>query len=59
MGYDLDELLEDLERLPTTTAALGPDLAQLANDVVREPWRLRMRRRGVGGPNALRELLRS
>lgn len=59
MGYDGDQLMRELERQPMTMRSLLPDLGRLIDDVAREPWRVRKRRGGIGGPNVLRELLRS
>ncbi|HEY2283732.1 MAG TPA: sulfotransferase [Solirubrobacteraceae bacterium] len=57
MGYDGKRLAAELSREPPATATLLPDLGRLLNDVAREPWRVQIRRRGVGGPNVLRTLL--
>jgi hypothetical protein len=59
MGYDLDQILGELDREAPSMASIVPDLGRLIGDVAKEPWRVRMRRRGVGGPNMLRELLGS
>lgn len=59
MGYDADELIEQLDSQPLSTSLLLEDLRSLVGDVAREPLRVRMRRRGVGGPNPIRELLRA
>ncbi len=59
MGYDGAELLEQINRQPTTMASFVPDLGRLIDDVAREPWRARIRRGGIGGPNVLHELLKA
>jgi hypothetical protein len=59
MGYDLDELLCELHSQPAGTHELVSDVGRLIGDVVREPVRCRIRRRSVGGPNVLRELIGS
>ena len=59
MGYDRDELLRELDGQPSSMASLLPDVASLLDDLAREPVRVRMRRQGIGGPNAIRELLRA
>jgi hypothetical protein len=59
MGYELDELLSELDAQPHSTSCLLPDLGRLVGDVAKEPIRAQLRRRGIGGPNVLRELLRA
>jgi Sulfotransferase family len=59
MGYDADELVEQLDSQPLSTSLLLGDLRSLVGDIAREPVRVRMRRRGIGGPNPIRELLRA
>jgi Sulfotransferase family len=59
MGYDADQLIEQLDSRPLRTSLLLEDLRSLVGDVAREPVRARMRRHGVGGPNVIRELLRA
>ncbi len=59
MGYDGNRLLQELNDQPRATASLIPDLGRLIGDVAREPWRVQVRRKGVGGPNVLRELLKA
>lgn len=59
MGYDGERILRELDALPASMRWLIPDIARLIDDVAREPVRTQMRRRGIGGPNVLRELLRS
>jgi hypothetical protein len=57
MGYDLDALLADVARVPTSTQRLGDDLLQVAEAFVKEPIRARARRSvGLGGASALRPL---
>jgi len=58
MGYDVDRILQELDSQPLSTALLVPDLRRLINDVAKEPWRAHIRRKSVGGPNVLRELLK-
>ncbi|HEY2537330.1 MAG TPA: sulfotransferase [Solirubrobacteraceae bacterium] len=57
MGYDGEQILQELNSQPTSTRCLVPDVGQLTRDFVREPIRIQIRRRGIGGPNVLRELL--
>ena len=59
MGYDLSQIMRELDSQPTTLASLAPDLRRLVLDVVKEPVRVRIRRQGVGGPNVIRELLKA
>jgi hypothetical protein len=59
MGYDLDEIIGELDSQPTTRASLAPDLRRLVLDVAKEPVRVRIRDQGIGGPNMIRELLRT
>jgi hypothetical protein len=59
MGYPLQELLLELDSQPSGTAWLARDLVSLVADIVKEPVRVRIRRQGLGGPNVIRELLRS
>jgi len=59
MGYELGELTAELDRLPATRDSLLPDVGGLLLDLVKEPVRVRIRRRGAGGPNVIRELLAS
>lgn len=57
MGYELDELLADLDRVPSSTERLGDDLLQVAEALVKEPLRARARRSvGLGGASGLRPL---
>jgi hypothetical protein len=57
MGYDLDELLAEVNRVPSTTERLGGDLLQLGEALVKEPIRARARRSvGLGGASGLRPL---
>jgi Sulfotransferase family len=55
MGYDLDEMLAELDGQPFSADDLLADLGQLARDVATEPVRVRTRK--IGGPNVIRELL--
>jgi Sulfotransferase family len=59
MGYDRRALVADLASQPYCSASLLPDIRRLAVDLAKEPVRARMRRNGIGGPNVVRELLRS
>lgn len=58
MGYDGEALSDQLDARPLGTSLLLEDLRSLIGDVAREPVRVHMRRRGIGGPNVIRELLR-
>jgi hypothetical protein len=57
MGYDKQRIIADLDSQPTGMSNLLPDLGGLVRDLAKEPIRIPLRRRGVGGPNVLRELL--
>jgi hypothetical protein len=60
MGYDLDQLLDQLHSQPLSTSSLLADFGGLVSDLAKEPLRVRMRRRETGeGTNVLRELLRA
>jgi hypothetical protein len=59
MGYDLDELLADLDSLPRSTDSLGTDIWEAVKDVAKEPVRARTRTRRIGSPHVIRELLRA
>jgi hypothetical protein len=58
MGYELDELLGELERLPGSSRGLYTDAVRLGEALALEPVRALSRRAGVGGPGALGALLR-
>jgi Sulfotransferase family len=57
MGYDARQILADLDAQPTRNDCVIGDLGRLLGDLAREPVRVQMRRRGIAGPNVLRELL--
>jgi hypothetical protein len=59
MGYDGEQLVRELNSQPTSSSCLIPDLGRLLSDIVKEPIRIQIRRRGIGGPNVLRELLKA
>jgi len=59
MGYDGQQIVRDLNSQPTSADSLIPDLGRLLADVAKEPIRIQVRRRGIRGPNVLRELLRA
>jgi hypothetical protein len=59
MGYDQAALLAQLDQAPAHATALIGDLARLVEDVVKEPLRVRTRRRWTGAPPVIRELLRA
>ena len=59
MGYNADELIRALDAQPMRATSLLPDLLQLTVDLLKEPIRAQVRRRGVGGPNPIRELLKA
>lgn len=60
MGYDLDQLTDQLSCQPLSTSSLAGDLGDSVVDLVKEPLRLHMRRRAMGeGTNVLRELLKA
>jgi hypothetical protein len=57
MGYDLDQIVADLNAQPLSLDSLGPDLWAAAKDVAKEPLRVRTRGRRIGTPSVIRELL--
>jgi Sulfotransferase family len=57
MGYDLAQLLREVDSQPSSTRALLPDLGRMMDDVLRELARVRTRNRKLGGPNVIRELI--
>lgn len=59
MGYDGEQIIRELNSQPTSLNCLIPDLGRLVRDIVKEPIHIQGRRRGIGGPNVLRELLKS
>jgi Sulfotransferase family len=59
MGYDHEQIVQELDTQPTSASSLVPDLGRLIKDVAKEPIRVRTRNRRIGGPNVIRELLRT
>jgi Sulfotransferase family len=59
MGYDGKQIIGDLNAQPTSTSCLIPDLGRLLTDVAKEPIRIKVRRNGIGGPNVIRELIKT
>jgi Sulfotransferase family len=59
MGYDGRQIIRELNSQPMSASSLIPDIGRLISDVAKEPIRVQVRRRGIGGPNVLRELLRA
>lgn len=59
MGYDMDAMVRELDEQPLDMSSLLPDIWQLAKDVAKEPIRVRTRRKKIGEPNVIRELLRA
>jgi hypothetical protein len=59
MGYDGGQITRELDSRPVSMDCLIGDLGRLVGDVAREPVRIRIRRRGIAGPNVLRELLKA
>ena len=58
MGYDLDELLAELDSVPSDLRELPGDCLRSATALMKEPMRARARRSlGLGGPSALRYLI--
>lgn len=59
MGYDLNDLIRQLDDVPNASEHLVGDAARVARAVVREPFRARARRMvGLGRPSALRYVVR-
>jgi Sulfotransferase family len=59
MGYNGEQILQELNSQLTSADCLIPDIGSLVSDIAKEPIRIRMRRDGIGGPNVLRELLKA
>lgn len=59
MGYDGDRIVRELDSQPTSFSCLLPDLGRLIGDIAKEPVRVQVRSRGIGGPNVIRELLKA
>lgn len=59
MGYDGEQILNELNSEPVSMHCLIPDLGRLIKDVAKEPIRVRTRNRKIGGPNVIRTLLGS
>jgi len=57
MGYDGEQILDELNSEPASMRALVPDLGRLIKDVAKEPIRVRTRNRKLGSPNVIRALL--
>jgi sulfotransferase family protein len=57
MGYDLAQILAELDAQPASMDALLPDLGHLLVDVAKEPVRVWTRNRKLGSPNVIRALL--
>jgi hypothetical protein len=57
MGYDSDVLRGELDMLPVGVEGLLGDVGRMVRDIAREPMRVRIRRRGIAGPNVIRKLL--
>jgi hypothetical protein len=59
MGYDQKRLLADLASLPPSTDSVLGDAGRAIIDLAKEPIRVRTRRRRIGEPNVIRQLLAS
>ena len=58
MGYDLDQLLSELDAAPSTSTSLASDCARLTSALVKEPLRARARRSvGLARPSGLRYVI--
>ncbi|MDX6610211.1 MAG: hypothetical protein QOF85_2136 [Solirubrobacterales bacterium] len=57
MGYDLDQIVGELESQAPSLDSFGPDLWRAAKDVAKEPIRVRTRSRRLGTPSVIRQLL--
>jgi hypothetical protein len=57
MGYDLDQIVGELDSQPPSLDSFGLDLWQVAKDVAKEPIRVRTRSRRLGAPGVIRQLL--
>ena len=58
MGYDLNELLDELDAAPMSRQHLATDTAAMARALIKEPLRARARRSlSLGGPSVFRYLL--
>jgi hypothetical protein len=59
MGYDQGAMLEELASLPLAFGSVLGDAGRTIADIAKEPIRVRTRRRRIGEPNVIRELLRA
>jgi hypothetical protein len=59
MGYDRGRLLAELAAQPRSASSLLADLERLAQDLAKEPIRVRTRSHRVLGVNVIRELMRA
>lgn len=59
MGYDGGQLLEELRAAPRSCEHLASDVRRMLVDVAKEPLRVRTHNAWLGGPNVIRELLRT
>jgi hypothetical protein len=59
MGYDREQLVQELDAEPASFDAFLPDLGRCVKDVLKEPIRARTHGRRVGTPSVIRELLGS
>ena len=57
MGYDLGQLTDELNALPSSRDELATDLWQTARGLAQEPVRVRTRNRRLSMPNVIRTLL--
>jgi Sulfotransferase family len=57
IGYSANDLMRALDAQPARGTLLLSDLGRLSTDLLMEPARAYVRRKGVGGPSSIRELL--
>jgi sulfotransferase family protein len=58
MGYDGEQLIDELGSGGPGLRSLIPDVGWLISDFAREPLRIGMRHYGIGGPSAIGQLFR-
>jgi hypothetical protein len=59
MGYDIEQLIDELDSQPVSMNSVIPDFGRMLMDIAKEPIRVRIRRLGIGGPNVIRELIKA
>jgi len=57
MGYEIDQMIAELDAQPASRDCFAADLWEAAKDVAKEPVRVRTRGRRLGTPSVIRQLL--